>query len=60
MPLFVPLKKGEQLPGFNVPEKYPPEERTRPIRSDAKIEDDVFLPSLHIHRYKEGYRKQGR
>jgi len=52
MPLFVPLREGEPLPDFNVPDSHPPLERTRPVRVDTKIEEDPFLPSLHIHRYK--------
>lgn len=39
------------FPQHNEPEFNAPTERKRAVRSDRKIEDDAFLPSLRIHRY---------
>lgn len=39
------------FPQHNEPELNAPTERKRAVRSDRKIEDDAFLPSLRIHRY---------
>jgi hypothetical protein len=52
MPLFVPLKPGESLPEFNVPEQSPPIERSRPVRADTQIEQEPYLPSIRVHRYR--------
>lgn len=53
MPLFVPLEPGEPLPEFNIPPREPPKTPRGKVRSDSKIEPEVFLRSLHVHRYKE-------
>lgn len=51
MPLFVLTADGK-LPPFNVPSLTPPEKRTRAKRSDAQLEDEPFLPSIRVFRYK--------
>ncbi|GLR64694.1 hypothetical protein [Marinospirillum insulare] len=51
MPLFV-LTKDEKLPAFNLPSLTPPEKRTRAKRSDAQLEDQAFLPSIRVFKYK--------
>jgi len=51
MPLFVLTEDG-QLPPFNVPSLTPPEKRTRAKRSDARLEDEAFLPSIRVFKYK--------
>lgn len=51
LPLFIPAPDG-QLPHHNEPLPRPPQERTRARRSDEKLEDEVFLPSLRVYRYR--------
>lgn len=51
MPLFV-LTDDSKLPAFNVPSLTPPEKRTRAKRSDAQLEDEAFLPSIRVFKYK--------
>lgn len=51
MPLFVPCAKGV-LPDIKAPSAQPHESRTRAVRSDEKIQPDVFLPSLRVFRYR--------
>ena len=51
MPLFI-LAKEAVLPPFNIPSATAPEKRTRAKRSDAQLEDDAFLPSIRVFRYK--------
>lgn len=51
LPLFVPSPDG-RLPDHNLPPPHPPEARTRARRSDERLEDDVFLPSLRVYRYR--------
>ncbi|RUR51480.1 DNA replication terminus site-binding protein [Vreelandella populi] len=53
MPLFVPAPE-QRLPHVNLPPLHPPTERTRAKRRDEKLEQDPFLPSLRIYRYKDG------
>ena len=53
LPLLYPNEGRLQLPDFNVPLKTPPIERQRLVRSDNKIEDDAFLPSIRVHRYTQ-------
>lgn len=52
MPLFIPLASGEALPEHNDPSVEPPAERSWPKRRDARLLDDPFLPSIHVHRYR--------
>ena len=51
MPIFVPTTR-QQLPHINLPASEPPTTRTRARRRDEKLEQDVFLPSLRIYRYR--------
>lgn len=50
MPLFVLTKDG-RLPPYNIPSLTPPEKRTRAKRSDARLEDEPFLPSIRVFKY---------
>lgn len=51
MPLFVPSVDG-RLPHCNQPPAAPPETRTRARRSDSRIDDEPWLPSIRVHRYR--------
>lgn len=51
LPLFIPSHTG-QLPDHNTPPPFPNDKRTRAKRSDERLEDEVFLPSLRVYRYK--------
>ncbi|HKM15800.1 MAG TPA: DNA replication terminus site-binding protein [Marinospirillum sp.] len=52
MPLFI-LSDQATLPPFNIPSIAPPEKRTRAVRSDAQLEDEPFLPSIRVFKYRE-------
>lgn len=51
MPIFVP-ETSQRLPHINAPPLQPPTTRTRARRRDEKLEQDAFLPSLRIYRYR--------
>ncbi|OJA04416.1 DNA replication terminus site-binding protein [Halomonas sp. QHL1] len=51
MPIFVP-DNNQRLPHINLPALHPPTTRTRARRRDEKLEQDVFLPSLRVYRYR--------
>ena len=51
LPLLVPQEDNPLLPAFNQIDEQPPIARTRIARSDFKICEEVFLPSLRVHRY---------
>ena len=51
LPLLVPEEENPLLPAFNEIDEQPPIARTRIARSDFKICEEVFLPSLRVHRY---------
>ena len=51
LPLLVPEESSPLLPSFNQIDEQPPVARTRIARSDFKICEEVFLPSLRVHRY---------
>ena len=51
LPLFVPSPDG-RLPDHNLPPPTPPERRTRARRRDERLEDEPFLPSLRVFRYR--------
>ncbi|MBA2778957.1 DNA replication terminus site-binding protein [Billgrantia kenyensis] len=51
LPLFVPAPRG-RLPDHNLPPATPPPQRTRARRSDEKLEEHPYLPSLRIYRYR--------
>ncbi|MEE4376662.1 MAG: DNA replication terminus site-binding protein [Candidatus Competibacteraceae bacterium] len=55
LPILVPLQGNEALPDF-VPIETEPQDNPRLRRSDVRIEDDVFLPSIRVYRYREPYR----
>lgn len=56
LPLLIPLSSGESLPEF-VPISSEPGGNSRLQRSDVRIEPEVFLPSIRIHRYRPQYRQ---
>ena len=58
LPLFIPASDG-RLPEHNQPLPRPPQGRTRARRSDERLEDDVFLPSLRVYRYRESGGQEG-
>lgn len=54
LPIFIPLEEGG---GYSFPEIVPPPDRppttrTRARRSDQKLEDEPFVPSLRVYRYR--------
>lgn len=51
LPLFVPSPDG-RLPDHNRPPAHPPATRTRARRRDERLEDNAFLPSLRVYRYR--------
>ncbi|RAR59024.1 DNA replication terminus site binding protein [Onishia taeanensis] len=51
LPLFIPSTDG-RLPDHNQPQPTPQEKRTRAKRSDERLEDTPFLPSIRIYRYR--------
>jgi hypothetical protein len=51
LPLMFPYEGQMELPDFNLPPMTPPSERQRLVRSDNKIEDEAYLPSIRVHRY---------
>jgi hypothetical protein len=51
LPLLIPEEDNPLLPSFNQIDDQPPVARTRISRSDFKICEEVFLPSLRVHRY---------
>jgi hypothetical protein len=57
LPLLVPLAPPQPLPEF-VPIPAEPVGQIRLRRSDVRIEDEPFLPSIRIHRYKTAYRSR--
>ena len=51
LPLFIPSPDG-RLPHHNAPQPVPQEKRTRAKRSDERLEEAPFLPSLRVYRYR--------
>ncbi len=51
LPILFKANKKRILPQHNDPDSAPPMTRQRAVRSDRKIEDDAFLPSIRVHRY---------
>ncbi|WP_027349674.1 hypothetical protein [Halotalea alkalilenta] len=55
LPLVLPpgeRERSPRLPDHNLPPASPPAERSRARRRDARLEDEPYLPSLRIHRYR--------
>lgn len=52
LPLFFPQAGENRLPDFSIPSEVKPTTRQRLTRSDNKIEDEAFLPSIRVHRYQ--------
>lgn len=50
LPLFFP--KDSTFPAFAAPTQEAPEQRTRSKRSDNRLEDYPFLPSIRVYRYR--------
>lgn len=55
LPVLIPLRHDERLPEF-VPVAPEPVASPRLRRADVRIEDEPFLPSIRIHRYRCVYR----
>lgn len=55
LPILVPLARGERLPDY-VPVPAEPTASLRLQRSDIRIEEQVFLPTIRVHRYRQSYR----
>ncbi len=55
LPVLIALRPGEPLPEF-VPVATEPPASLRLRRADVRIEDEPFLPSVRIHRYRASYR----
>lgn len=53
LPILFPHEGLADLPDFNIPPETPPSVRQRLVRSDNKLEDDAFLPSIRVHRYAQ-------
>lgn len=58
LPILVPLRRGEKLPEFVAVSPEPPV-NPRLRRADVRIEDEPFLPSVRVHRYRDSYRELG-
>lgn len=55
LPILVSLRRGERLPEF-VAVTPEPLLNPRLRRADVRIEDEPFLPSIRVYRYRELYR----
>lgn len=53
LPLLFPNEGQIDLPDFNIPPETPPAVRQRLVRSDNRIEDEAYLPSIRVHRYAQ-------
>ena len=51
LPILIKAREDQSLPQHNTPDITPPENRMRAVRSDRKIEDSPFLPSIRVHKY---------
>lgn len=51
MPVFFPIQDGNDFPSHNEPPAEPPHDRVRQVRSDKRIADEPFLPSIRVHMY---------
>lgn len=59
LPVLVPLSLGERLPEFVAVLPDPPV-GVRLRRADVQIEDEPFLASIRVYRYRSFYRNQKR
>lgn len=57
LPLLFPNQGSNDLPDFSLPPETPPGERQRLVRSDNKLEDEPWLPSIRVHRYRQPRRR---
>ncbi len=55
LPIVTPLQPSQSLPEF-VPVPAEPPVGLRLRRADVRIEDEPFLPSVRVHRYRLSYR----
>ncbi|QQS55290.1 MAG: hypothetical protein IPM89_05640 [Candidatus Competibacteraceae bacterium] len=55
LPVLIPLRRDGCLPEF-VPVAPEPVANPRLRRADVRIEDEPFLPSIRVHRYRRAYR----
>ncbi len=55
LPVLIPLRHDQRLPEF-VPVAPKPIASPRLRRADVRIEDEPFLPSIRVHRYRCIYR----
>lgn len=53
LPVLFKAGPEGKLPEHNTPPMDPPQGRQRAVRSDRRIEDEPFLPSIRVHRYIE-------
>ena len=51
LPILFKASDDGALPAHNNPTLEAPTERQRKVRSDRKIEEEPFLPSIRVHRY---------
>ncbi|BCE03319.1 hypothetical protein [Marinicellulosiphila megalodicopiae] len=51
LPIFFDLSDPDHFPYVSELPETPSLKRTRKVRSDSKIQTDIFLQSLRIHRY---------
>lgn len=56
LPILFPSKPNGTLPRFSQIRQKPENDNTRLKRMDIKLEEDAFLPSVHIYRYLPKYR----
>lgn len=55
LPILIPMNNHDHFPEFvSVSPEPPANPRLR--RSDVRIEDEPFLPSIRVHRYRNPYR----
>lgn len=51
LPILIKANNEQILPKHNTPSITAPKDRVRAVRSDRKIEDTPFLPSIRVHKY---------
>jgi len=55
LPLLFLQQPGAPFPVYNEPPLAAPSGRQRQVRSDCRLEETPFLPSLRIHRYRDNH-----